>query len=111
MAKKTGGKMRIKKGDRVVVRSGRDKGKAGEVLRVMLADQRILVRGVNMVKRHQRQTQTSQGGINEFEAPIHVSNLGLVDPKTSEPTRVGMRFLDDGTKVRYAKRSGEVIDS
>lgn len=103
-------KMRLKKGDQVVVRTGKDKGKSGEILRVMKKDNRIIVLGVNMVKKHQRPTQTSPGGINEFEAPIHVSNVGLADPKTKEPTRVGYRFLDDGKKVRFAKASGEVVD-
>ena len=103
-------KFKIKKGDQVQVLTGRDKGKRGEVLRVLRREDRVLVQGVNMVKRHQRPTQTSPGGINDFEAPLHVSNIAIVDPKTSEPTRVGYKFLQDGRKVRYAKRSGEVID-
>ena len=103
-------KMRIRRGDNVVVISGRDKGKKGEVLRVDGARNRVLVQGVNMVKRHQRPTQTSPGGINDFEAMIHASNVALVDPKTDEPTRVGFKTLDDGRKVRVAMRSGEVID-
>ncbi|MCZ6604623.1 MAG: 50S ribosomal protein L24 [Alphaproteobacteria bacterium] len=104
-------KLKIRRGDRVIVRTGRDKGKTGEVLRIMRAERRAIVQGVNMVKRHQRPTQTSPGGINQYEAPIHISNLAIVDPKSDEGTRVGFRFLDDGTKVRFAKRSGEVIDN
>ena len=103
-------KMRVRRGDNVVVISGRDKGKTGEVLRVDNARNRVLVQGVNMVKRHQRPSQTSPGGINQFEAMIHRSNIALVDPKTDKPTRVGFKTLDDGRKVRVALRSGEVID-
>jgi large subunit ribosomal protein L24 len=103
-------KMKVKKGDEVIVLTGRDKGKKGEVLRVDREKSRVLVQGVNMVKRHQRPSMTSPGGINEFEAPIHVSNVALVDPSSGEATRVGYRSLDDGKKVRFAKRSGEVID-
>ncbi|MEL0012236.1 MAG: 50S ribosomal protein L24 [Alphaproteobacteria bacterium] len=103
-------KMRIRQGDQVVVLTGREKGKTGEVLRVDRARNRVLVQGVNMVKRHQRPTQTSPGGINEFEAMLHASNVALVDPDTKKPTRVGYKTLDDGRKVRFAKRSGEVID-
>lgn len=102
---------RVKKGDRVVVTTGRDKGKTGEVLGVMPKDGRVLVQGVNMIKRHTRPSQTQQGGIIEREAPLHLSNVMLADPKTGEPTRVGFRVLDDGRKVRVAKRSGEVIDA
>jgi large subunit ribosomal protein L24 len=104
-------KFKIKRGDRVVVISGRDKGKTGEVLRVLRGDGRAVVQGVNMMMKHQRPTQTSPGGINELEAPIQISNLAIADPKDGSPTRVGYRFLEDGSKVRYAKRSGEVIDS
>ncbi|MEP4378857.1 MAG: 50S ribosomal protein L24 [Alphaproteobacteria bacterium] len=103
-------KMRVKRGDQVVVLTGRDKGKTGEVLRVDRERNRVLVQGVNMAKRHQRPTQTSPGGINEFEASIHVSNVALIDPDTRKPTRVGYKTLDDGRKVRFAKRSGEIID-
>ncbi len=102
---------RVKKGDRVVVTTGRDKGKSGEVLGVLPKDGRVLVQGVNMVKRHTRPTQTQQGGIVEREAPLHLSNVMLADPKSGEPTRVGFKVLDDGRKVRVAKRSGEVIDA
>ena len=103
-------KFKIKKGDQVTVQTGREKGKSGEVLRIFTSDKKALVQGVNMVKKHQRPTSMSPGGINEFEAPIHISNLAIVDPKTSEATRVGYRFLEDGRKVRFAKKSGEVID-
>ncbi|WP_343056308.1 50S ribosomal protein L24 [Roseospira goensis] len=101
---------RIRKGDKVVVVSGRDKGRHGEVLKAMPREDRVIVQGVNKVKRHQRQTQTAQGGIIEKEAPIHVSNVMHEDPKDNQPTRVGFKVLEDGRKVRFAKRSGEVID-
>jgi len=103
-------KLKMKKGDKVVVLTGKDKGKTGEVLRMVPKDSRALVQGVNMVKRHTRPTQTNPGGIVEKEAAIHVSNLAHLDPKDSKPTRVGIKFLKDGRKVRFAKRSGEVID-
>ncbi|GHD58855.1 50S ribosomal protein L24 [Thalassobaculum fulvum] len=102
---------RVKKGDRVVVTTGRDKGKSGEVLGVLPKEGRVLVQGVNLVKRHTRPSQTQQGGIIEREAPLDLSNVMLADPKTGEPTRVGFKVLDDGRKVRVAKRSGEVIDA
>lgn len=101
---------RIKKGDRVVVISGRDKGRKGEVLKVMPQEDRALVSGVNMVKRHQRQTAQMQGGIVNKEASVHLSNIAHVDPKTGGPTRIGFRVLGDGRKVRFARKSGEVID-
>ena len=101
---------KIKKGDKVVVTTGRDKGRTGEVVRVMPKEERALVRGVNMVKRHQRQTMNQEGGIISKEAPIHLSNLAYADPKDGKPTRVGFKVLDDGRKVRFAKRSGELID-
>ncbi len=100
----------IKKGDRVVVTTGRDKGKKGEVLKVFPKEDRALVQGVHVVKRHQRQTQTQQGGIVNKESSIHLSNLAHVDPKSGKPTRVGFKTLGDGRKVRFAKKSGEVID-
>jgi large subunit ribosomal protein L24 len=100
---------KIKKGDRVVVLSGRDKGKKGEVFKVMPKEARALVRGVNMVRRHQRQSVKEEGGIISKEAPIHLSNLALEDPKDGKPTRVGFAILSDGRKVRVAKRSGEHI--
>jgi large subunit ribosomal protein L24 len=100
---------KIKKGDQVIVLSGRDKGKRGEVVRVMPKDNRALVRGVNMVRRHQKQTAAQEAGIVSKEAGIDLSNLALEDPKDGKPTRVGFKFLADGKKVRFAKRSGEVI--
>ena len=103
-------KFKIKKGDKVVVISGRDKGKKGEVLRVLRAERRALVGGVNVVKRHTRPGAGNPGGILEKEAPLHLSNLAIQDPKDGKPTRIGYKFLDDGRKVRVAKRSGEVID-
>lgn len=103
-------KLKIKKGDRVIVRTGRSKGRTGEVLKVMPKDNCAIVQGVNVVKRHTKPTQTQPGGIVEKEAPIHISNLAMVDPKSDQPTRVGFRSLEDGRKVRFAKRSGEVID-
>ena len=100
---------RIRKGDTVVVIAGRDKGKTGEVIRVMPAEGRAVVRGVNVVKRHQRQTPRDQGGIISREAPIHLSNIAHADGD-GRPTRVGFRTTDDGRKVRYAKRTGDLID-
>jgi len=101
---------KIKKGDRVVVMSGKDKGKMGDVLRVFPKESRVIVQGVNMAKRHQRQTAQDEGGIISKEMPIHMSNLSHQDPKDGNPTRVGFKVLNDGRKVRFAKRSGEVID-
>ena len=101
---------RIKKGDEVIVISGRDKGKKGSVLKVLTGKDRVFVQGVHMAKRHQRQTQTEQGGIVEKEISIHISNVALLDPDGGDATRVGFRSLEDGRKVRFAKRSGEVID-
>ncbi|MEP9398369.1 50S ribosomal protein L24 [Mesorhizobium sp. KR2-14] len=101
---------KIRKGDKVVVLAGKDKGRSGEVLRVMPKDDKAVVRGVNMVRRHQKQTQSQEGGIISKEAPIHLSNLALADPKDGKPTRVGFQIQQDGTKVRVAKRSGEVIN-
>lgn len=103
-------KLKIKKGDNVVVLAGKDKGKSGEVVKLLPKQSRAIVTGVNMIKRHQRQTQSQEGGIISKEASIHISNLGLEDPKDGKPTRVGMKTLEDGRKVRFAKRSGEVID-
>lgn len=103
-------KMKVKKGDTVIVIAGKDKGKRGEVLRSIPADWRVVVQGVNVVKRHTRPGAGQPGGIVEKEAPIHASNVMLVDPKTDKPTRVGRRLLDDGRRVRYAKGSGEVLD-
>ena len=101
---------KIKKGDRVAVLTGKDKGRQGVVLKVLPKDERVLVSGVNMVKRHTRPTQGDpQGGIKNKEATLHISNVALLDPKSGEPTRVGFR-IDGDKKVRVAKKSGEVID-
>lgn len=101
---------KIRKGDKVVVLTGRDKGRTGEVISVRPAEERALVRGVNMVKRHQKQTAQQEGGIISKEATIHLSNLALADPKDGKPTRVGFKIMNDGRKVRVAKRSGAEID-
>ncbi|MEA1938469.1 MAG: 50S ribosomal protein L24 [Pseudomonadota bacterium] len=101
---------KIKKGDKIVVLTGRDKDKTGEVLKVIPAENRAVVQGVNMVTKHRRPSHVSPGGIEKIEAPIHLSNIAHVDPKDSKPTRVGFKSLEDGSKVRVAKRSGEVID-
>jgi large subunit ribosomal protein L24 len=101
---------KIKKGDKVVVLTGRDKGRTGEVVQVSPKEERALVRGINLVKRHQRQTANQEGGIISKEAPVHLSNLAVADPKDGKPTRVGFKILDDGRKVRFAKRSGDLID-
>jgi len=101
---------KIKKGDKVVILAGRDKGKAGEVVSVNPGEGRAIVRGINLVKRHQRQTQTQEGGILTKEAPISLSNVAIADPKTGKATRVGFKILDDGRKVRFAKASGDLID-
>jgi large subunit ribosomal protein L24 len=101
---------KIKKGDRVVVLAGRDKGRAGEVVGVARSEERAIVRGLNMVQRHHRQTAKQEGGIVSKEAPIHLSNLAIADPRNGKPTRVGFKTLPDGRKVRFAKRSGELID-
>jgi large subunit ribosomal protein L24 len=103
-------KLKIRRGDKVVVLAGRDKGKRGEVVKAFPTENRVVVQGVNMVRKHQKQTQSQQGGIIAKEAPIHVSNLAIQDPKDGAPTRIGYKILDDGRKVRFAKRSGEVID-
>lgn len=101
---------KLKKGDKVIVLAGREKGRKGEIIRMLPADDRAVVSGLNKVKRHTRPAAGNPGGIVEKEAPIHLSNLAIEDPKDGKPTRVGFRFLDDGRKVRFAKRSGEVID-
>jgi large subunit ribosomal protein L24 len=100
---------KIKKGDRVIVLTGRDKGKQGEVISVMPTENRALVRGVNMVRRHTKQSAQSEGGIVSKEAPIQLSNIAVEDPKDGKPTRVGFKRLEDGSKVRIARRSGELI--
>jgi large subunit ribosomal protein L24 len=101
---------KIKKGDKVVVLTGRDKGRSGEVKSVNPTERRAIVAGVNLVKRHTKQTQQTEGGILSKEAPIQLSNLAIADPKDGKPTRVGFKILDDGRKVRVAKRSGDLID-
>lgn len=106
----TTAKLKVRRGDTVVVVTGRDKGKQGEVLRAMPGRRRVVVQGVNMVRRHAKPTPASPGGMLEKEAPLDVSNVALIDPKDGKPTRVGFRRLEDGRKVRYAKRSGEVFD-
>ena len=103
-------KLKIRKGDKVVVTTGKDKGKQGEVVRTMPSENRAVVRGVNLAKRHQKQTAAQEGGIVSKELPIQISNLALRDPKDGKPTRVGYKTLADGKKVRVSKRSGEVID-
>lgn len=102
-------KFKIRKGDTVIVRTGRDKGKTGEVLTVVKDDAKVFVKGVNVVKRHTKQTQTTEGGIIQKELPIHISNVALIDPKSATATKTGFKFQKDGTKVRYAKKSGEIL--
>ena len=104
-------KFKIRKGDKVVVITGKDKGKQGEVIQMIPSENRAVVRGINMAKRHTRQTQQTQGGIITKEAPINLSNIAIADPKDGKPTRVGFKTLADGKKVRFAKRSGETIDA
>jgi large subunit ribosomal protein L24 len=101
---------KIRKGDKVVVLTGRDKGRTGEVFEVRPSESRALVRGVNLVKRHQKQSATQEGGIISKEAPVHLSNIAIADPKDGKPTRVGFKIQADGKKVRIAKRSGVEID-
>ena len=101
---------KIRKGDRVVVLTGRDKGRSGEVIKVMPKENRAVVRGISMMTRHQRQSTTEEGGLVRKEASIHLSNIALADRETGKPTRVGFKTLEDGRKVRFAKRSGETID-
>lgn len=103
-------KLRIRSKDRVIVISGKDKGKIGEVLKVLPKERRVIVRGVNIAKRHRKPSARAQGGIVDQEASIDISNVAHLDPRSNRPTRVGYRFLEDGRKVRFAKRSGELID-
>jgi large subunit ribosomal protein L24 len=103
-------KLKIKKGDNVVVISGRDKGKSGEVLKVYPTEARAIVQGVHIARRHSKPRMGDPGGIVEKELTIHISNLAHVDPQSRKPTRVGYKFLDDGRKVRFARRSGEMLD-
>jgi large subunit ribosomal protein L24 len=102
-------KLKIKKGDKVVVLTGRDKGQKGEVLKVLREENRVLVQGINMVTKHQKPTQVSAGGKERKELPIHISNVAVADPKGGKATRVGFKTLKDGKKVRFARKSGEVI--
>ena len=102
-------KLKIKKGDQVIVRTGKDKGRTGEVIEVRPTDNRVKVQGINMVTRHRRPTQTNAGGIEQMEAPIHVSNIALIDPEINKATRVGYDMAD-GKKVRVARKSGKAID-
>ena len=101
---------KIRKGDKVIVLTGRDKGRTGEVYEVRPVEGTVLVRGINMVKRHQKQTQSQEGGIISKEAPIHLSNIAYADPKDGKATRIGFKVLADGKKIRIAKRSGAEID-
>lgn len=101
---------KIKKGDKVVVLTGTDRGAKGEVLKVLTEENRVIVQGVNMVTRHRKPSQLSGGGIEKKEASIHVSNVAVADPKSGEATRVGFKVLKDGKKVRYAKKSGETVE-
>jgi len=101
---------KIKKGDTVIVLTGRDKGRSGEVLKVLPTENRVLVDGVNMVKKHRKPSPTASGGIESIAAPLHISNVAHKDPKSGKATRIGFKILEDGSKVRFAKASGEVID-
>ena len=103
-------RLMFKKGDKIIIINGKDKGKSGEILSVVTKKNRVLVRGVNIVKRHTAPSQTSQGGIIDKELSIHISNVAHIDPKDSKATRVGYKFLEDGRKVRFSKRSGDLID-
>ena len=104
-------KLKLKKGDKVIVTTGKDKGKTGEITTVFPKENKVIVGGVNMVKRHTKPSQESAGGIVSKEMPIHVSNVALVDPKTGKATRIGYKVEKDGRKVRVAKKSGEVVDT
>lgn len=103
-------KLKIKKGDKVIVITGKDKGKTGEVSKVLVQENKVIVSGINMVKRHTKPSQESAGGIISKEMPIQISNVAYVDPKTNKPTRLGIKIDKDGRKVRVAKKSGEVVD-
>jgi len=100
----------VRKNDNVVIITGKDRGKRGRVLKVLPAKNRLIVEGVNVIKRHTKPSRTEQGGIIEREAAIHVSNVAVLDPKTDKPTKIGFKFLEDGRKVRFARGSGETID-
>lgn len=103
-------KLKIRKGDRVKVITGRSKGKVGDVLRVLPEENRVVVSGVNVIKRHTKPSRAESGGIIERESAIHISNVALLDPKSDKPSKVGFKFLEDGRKVRFARASGETID-
>ena len=103
-------KLKIKKGDTVIVITGKDKGKTGEVTKVLVQENKVIVSGINIAKRHTKPSQESAGGIISKEMPIHISNVAYVDPKTNKPTRLGIKMDKDGRKVRVAKKSGEVVD-
>jgi large subunit ribosomal protein L24 len=103
-------KLKVKKGDEVVVLAGKDKGKKGKIAKVIPAERRVIVTGINMIKRHMKPSRTGAGGIVEMEASLHVSNVALADPKSGKPTRVGYKIAADGSKSRIAKKSGEVIN-
>ena len=103
-------KLKIKKGDKVIVLTGRDKGQKGEVLKVIREENRVVVQGINMATKHQKPTQTGGGGLEKKELPIHISNVAIADPKGGKATRVGYKFLKDGKKVRFARKSGETIE-
>ena len=103
-------KFKIKKNDKVIILSGKDKGKAGDVIKVLTKRKKLLISGINTVKKHTKATEGSQGGIVQKEMPIDISNVSLLCPKTNKPTKVGYKFLEDGKKVRFARKSGEIID-
>ena len=102
-------KLKIRKGDKVIILTGKDKGRTGEVKKVMVDEMKVVVQGVNVQTKHRKPSNTSPGGLDKVEKPIHVSNVAVVDPKTSKPSRVGFKTVGD-RKVRFARRSGEVID-
>ncbi len=104
-------KIKIRKGDNIIVIAGKHKGASGEVISIFPEKKKVIIRGVNMVKRHTKPSQASTGGIVEKEMPIDISNISFVDPKESKPTKIGFKILDDGRKVRFSKRSGEIIDA
>ena len=101
--------MKIKKGDMVSVVAGKDKGKTGKVTKVLTKKSKAFVEGINLVKKHTKPSQTNKGGIETVEMPIHLSNLMMLDPKTNKPSRVGFKFLEDGKKIRFLKKSGETV--
>ena len=104
-------KLKVKKGDEVVVITGKNKGKKGKILSVFPKENKAIVSGINLVKKHTKPSQNSEGGIIQKELPIHISNISLIDPKSGENTRVGFKILDDGSKIRIARKSGEIITS